>query len=48
VAFDHDDTDALYDQLIEPKLRSNGIIPVIVNRRQPGRRPRLRSLKLVA
>jgi len=34
MAFDHTDTDGLYDGQIEPVLRRNGVIPIIVNRRQ--------------
>src|SRR5262249_50457195 len=34
MAFDHNDTDAVYDLLIKPTLQRNGIVPIIVNRRQ--------------
>lgn len=34
IAFDRDDTDALYDESIEPVLRELGITPIIINRRQ--------------
>ena len=34
MAFAKDDTDAIYDQAIEPVLRRNGIIPVIINRQE--------------
>lgn len=33
MAFDHDDTDALYNRQIRPVLRRNGVTPVIINRR---------------
>ncbi|HEY6156244.1 MAG TPA: hypothetical protein VIV88_02270 [Gemmatimonadales bacterium] len=33
MAFDHDDTDALYELHIRPVLRRNGVTPVIINRR---------------
>ena len=34
MAFDHADTDLLYEKQIEPVLRKNGVIPIIINRRQ--------------
>ena len=34
MAFDHDDTDFIYEKQILPVLKSNGIIPVIINRQQ--------------
>jgi hypothetical protein len=37
MAFDHDDTDALYERAIAPVLKSNGVVPVIINRRQDNR-----------
>ena len=37
MAFDHDETDALYDRAVRPVLKANGIIPVIINRRQDNR-----------
>ena len=32
MAFDHDDTDVLYDRSIGPVLRRNRVIPIIINR----------------
>jgi hypothetical protein len=32
MAFDHDDTDVLYDKSIRPVLRRNRVIPIIINR----------------
>jgi len=37
MAFDHDDTDGLYERAIQPVLKSNGIIPIIINRREDNR-----------
>lgn len=37
MAFDHDDTDGLYEESIFPVLRSNGVTPVIINRREDNR-----------
>lgn len=37
MAFDHDDTDRLYDKTILPILKANGILPVIINRREDNR-----------
>ena len=34
MAFDHGDTDAVYDRLILPVLRRNAVNPVIINRRE--------------
>lgn len=34
MAFDHEDTDTLYENLILPVLKSSGVIPVIINRRE--------------
>ena len=34
MAFDHDDTDALFERGILPVLRRNGVSPVIINRRE--------------
>lgn len=34
MAFDYEDTDAIYDKAIEPVLRRNDVIPVIINRRE--------------
>lgn len=34
MAFDHGDSDAIYDRVIEPVLRRNAITPVIINRRE--------------
>lgn len=37
MAFDHDDTDALYDLAVLPILKANNIIPIIINRREDNR-----------
>ena len=37
MAFDHEDTDALYEGAIRPVLKANGILPVIINRREDNR-----------
>lgn len=37
MAFDRTDTDELYDATIAPILRRNGVVPVILNRRQDNR-----------
>jgi nucleoside 2-deoxyribosyltransferase len=37
MAFDHSDTDRIYDQHIEPVLKRNNIIPIIINRREDNR-----------
>lgn len=37
MAFDHEDTDLLYENAILPILRSNGITPIIINRREDNR-----------
>ncbi|MBA7694210.1 hypothetical protein ES703_102817 [subsurface metagenome] len=37
MAFDHDDTDSLYEKSIKPVLKSLGVIPVIINRREDNR-----------
>lgn len=37
MAFDHDDTDTLYERAIAPVLKSNGVVSVIINRRQDNR-----------
>ena len=37
MAFDHDDTDALYEKSIQPVLKSNSVTPVIINRREDNR-----------
>ena len=37
IAFDHDDMDVLYERAILPVLKANGIIPVIINRREDNR-----------
>ena len=37
MAFDYDDTDALYDTAILPVLKANNIVPVIINRREDNR-----------
>ena len=37
MAFDRDDTDGLYEESISPVLRSNGVTPVIINRREDNR-----------
>jgi hypothetical protein len=34
MAFDHDDTDQVYEELILPILKRSGVIPIIINRRQ--------------
>src|ERR1039458_58856 len=34
MAFDHDDTDALYERSIRPVLVRNGVTPIIINRRE--------------
>jgi hypothetical protein len=37
MAFDHDDTDALYEKSIQPVLKSNSVIPVVINRCEDNR-----------
>lgn len=37
MAFDQPDTDQLYDKAIRPVLRRNGVVPVIINRREDNR-----------
>lgn len=37
MAFEHDDTEVLYEKSIKPVLKSNGVIPVIINRRNDNR-----------
>ncbi len=37
MAFDHKDTDLLYENAILPVLKSNGVTPVIINRREDNR-----------
>lgn len=37
MAFDHDDTDALYEASIQPVLKSNSVIPIVINRREDNR-----------
>lgn len=37
MAFANDDTDLLYEKSIKPVLKSNGVIPVIINRRNDNR-----------
>ena len=37
MAFDHDDTNLLFDKAILPVLKANGIVPVIINRREDNR-----------
>lgn len=37
MAFDQTDTDAIYDKVIKPVLRRNGVNPIIINRRQDNR-----------
>ena len=37
MAFDHDDTDQIYDNAILPVLKANGVSPVIINRREDNR-----------
>ena len=34
MAFDHQDTDQVYANLIQPVLKRNGVFPTIINRRQ--------------
>jgi nucleoside 2-deoxyribosyltransferase len=34
MAFDYDDTDKIYDDFIEPILKKNNVIPIIINRRE--------------
>jgi len=37
MAFDHSDTDRLFDNAILPVLKANGVVPVIINRREDNR-----------
>lgn len=37
MAFDHGDTDRLFDNAILPVLKANGVVPVIINRREDNR-----------
>jgi len=37
MAFDHDDTDQIYDHGIAPVLKRNGVKPIIINRKQDNR-----------
>lgn len=37
MAFDHEDTDQIYDNVIEKILTRNGVIPIIINRKQDNR-----------
>ncbi len=37
MAFDHDDIDALYEESIQAVLKSNSVIPVVINRREDNR-----------
>jgi len=37
MAFDQSDTDKLYDKAIRPVLQRNGVVPVIINRREDNR-----------
>lgn len=37
MAFDQPDTDQLYEKAIRPVLRRNGVVPVIINRREDNR-----------
>src|SRR4030042_1718655 len=37
MAFDHDDTEGLYEESSSPVRRSNGVTPVIINRREDNR-----------
>ena len=34
MAFEHDDTDTLYESQILPVLKRNNVTPIIINRRQ--------------
>jgi hypothetical protein len=37
MAFDHEDTDALFENAILPVLKANDVVPVIINRREDNR-----------
>jgi len=37
MAFDHRDTNSIYDQHIEPVLKRNNIIPIVINRQEDNR-----------
>jgi len=37
MAFDHNDTDSIYDQHIAPVLRRNNVIPIVINRQEDNR-----------